>query len=138
MLFFTCAEGVQFYCPSRTHPAIPYRTFFPFLDHCATTTAPILDKEWSASSTTIYVWYANQMPQFTFLTWRFFAELLLYSKYLITTMLARCLKKSIHFFFSNQSVVFKIGRCQKSSKSKISFTIPTIRHIHHCIQMFWK
>ena len=27
-LLGTCAEGVQFYCPSRTHSAIPYCTIF--------------------------------------------------------------------------------------------------------------
>ena len=51
-LFSMCAKGVQFYCPSRTYPAIPYyfllaiahnrypeisnrkiRTFFPNLSH---------------------------------------------------------------------------------------------------------
>ena len=34
----TCAIGVQFYCPplvSRTYPAIPYCTIFPFIAHCA-------------------------------------------------------------------------------------------------------
>ena len=31
----TCAEGVQLYCPSHTYPAIPYCTFFPFLENCA-------------------------------------------------------------------------------------------------------
>ena len=30
----TCVKGVQFYCPSRTSPAIPYCTIFPFLAHC--------------------------------------------------------------------------------------------------------
>ena len=30
----TRAKGVQFYCPSRTYPAIPYCTIFPFLEHC--------------------------------------------------------------------------------------------------------
>ena len=29
----TCAEGVQFNCPSHTYPAIPYCTIFPFLEH---------------------------------------------------------------------------------------------------------
>ena len=31
---YTCAKGVQFYCPSRTYAAIPYCTIFPFLEHC--------------------------------------------------------------------------------------------------------
>ena len=30
-LLSTCAEGVQFYCPSRTYPAIPYCTIFQLL-----------------------------------------------------------------------------------------------------------
>ena len=34
-LLSTCAKGVQFNCPSRTHPAIPYCPIFPFLAHCA-------------------------------------------------------------------------------------------------------
>ena len=29
----TRAEGMQFYCPSRTYAAIPYSTIFPFLEH---------------------------------------------------------------------------------------------------------
>ena len=30
----THAKGMQFYFPSRTYPAIPYSTIFPFLAHC--------------------------------------------------------------------------------------------------------
>ena len=30
LILDTCAEGVQFYCLSRTYPAIPYCTIFPF------------------------------------------------------------------------------------------------------------
>ena len=32
-LLSTCAEGVQFYCPSHTYTAIPYCTFFLLLEH---------------------------------------------------------------------------------------------------------
>ena len=35
----TYAKGVQFYCPSRTYPAIPYCTTFPFLAHYVTVTS---------------------------------------------------------------------------------------------------
>ena len=31
----TCTKMVQFYCPSRTYPAIPYCTIFPFLAYYA-------------------------------------------------------------------------------------------------------
>ena len=31
--FFNRAGWVQFYCPSRTYPAISYYTIFPFLTH---------------------------------------------------------------------------------------------------------
>ena len=33
----TCAEGMQFYCPSRTYAAIPYCIIFPFLAYCRAT-----------------------------------------------------------------------------------------------------
>ena len=31
----TSAKGAQFYYPTRTYPAIPFFTIFPFLKHCA-------------------------------------------------------------------------------------------------------
>ena len=30
----TCPEGVQFYCPSHTYPAILFCTIFPFSEYC--------------------------------------------------------------------------------------------------------
>ena len=39
-LLGTCAEGGQFYCPSRTYVEIPYCTIFPFLVHFKTLDYP--------------------------------------------------------------------------------------------------
>ena len=33
-LLSTSTKGVQFYCPSRTYPSIPFCTIFPLLEYC--------------------------------------------------------------------------------------------------------